>query len=227
MRRTAVPGKLWLAIALLIPSLVTFIFGHAYDFDTLDAAGLFGVGVSILYLRFGAAVTVCEWFPLLYLAFAVPPPHAALLAVTAPLKQLVSQAATGWLAVFGVPVARQGVTIFVAQYQLLVEDACSGMNSIVGLTAVSLLYIYLVRGSSWLYALVLSLCVIPIAVVANIMRIMVLILLTYFFGNEVAQGFLHFFAGIFLFSTAILIVFLIDKGVAPVFSRWGKSRVAT
>ncbi len=56
----------------------------------------------------------------------------------------------------GVPVARQGVTIFVDQYQLLVEDACSGMNSIVGLIAVSLLYIYLMRGSSWRYSFFLS-----------------------------------------------------------------------
>ena len=47
---------------------------------------------------------------------------------------------------------REGVTIRVAQYQLLVEDACSGMNSLIGLTAISLFYIYLLRGSSIRYA---------------------------------------------------------------------------
>ena len=69
------------------------------------------------------------------------------------------------------------------------------MNSLVGLIAVSLLYIYLMRGSSWVYSVVLVMLVIPVAIVANIMRIMVLVLLTYFFGNEVAQGFLHVTAG--------------------------------
>jgi exosortase/archaeosortase family protein len=81
-----------------------------------------------------------------------------------------------------------------------------------------------VRGSNWLYALGLTLCVVPIAIIANIMRIMVLILLTYFFGNEVAQGFLHFMAGIFLFSTAILFVFLVDKGLAYVLARATRAR---
>ncbi|HEX4740807.1 MAG TPA: archaeosortase/exosortase family protein, partial [Caulobacteraceae bacterium] len=124
------------------------------------------------------------------------------------------------LAVFGLPVAREGVTIFVAQYQLLVEDACSGMNSIVGLTAVSLLYIHLVRGSNILYSIVMTVLVIPVAVVANILRIMTLILLTYYAGNDVAQGFLHFTAGIFLFAVAILCVFAIDRAAAYGVRRW-------
>ena len=68
-------------------------------------------------------------FPLLYLAFVIPPPNTLLAELTAPLKLLVSQVATDWLHGWGLPVAREGVTIFVAQYQLLVEDACSGMNS--------------------------------------------------------------------------------------------------
>jgi exosortase len=214
MRRAAAPGNVWLLIAMLVPSLMAFIVGRAFDFATLEAGGLFGVGLAMLYGKFGLAVLAREWFPLLYLAFVIPPPSDVLAALTAPLKDFVSHAATGALSVFGVPVSREGVTIFVAQYQLLVEDACSGMNSIVGLTAVSLLYIYLVRGAKPLYALVLTICVIPIAVVANILRIMVLILLTYFFGNDVAQGFLHFLAGMFLFSTAILFVFIVDKAAA-------------
>ena len=223
IRQVAVPGRLWLALTLLIPSLAIFAFGHAFDVETFAAAGLFGVGLAILYLSVGRVAIQREWFPLLYLAFAIPPPHSLLLAATAPLKHLVSETATGWLAAAGIPVSHEGVTIFVAQYQLLVEDACSGMNSIVGLTAVSLLYIYLMRGSNWLYSLGLTLCVIPIAIVANILRIMVLILLTYYCGNDVAQGFLHFTAGIFLFTTAILFVFLVDKAVAYGLSRWRRA----
>jgi exosortase len=165
----------------------------------------------MLHARFGLRAMRSVWFPLLYLAFVIPPPNTLLTQLTAPLKEAVSQVATNWLHAWGLPVAREGVTIFVAQYQLLVEDACSGMNSIVGLIAVSLLYIYLMRGSSWLYSIVLVMFVIPIAIVANILRIMVLVLLTYFYGNEVAQGFLHFTAGMFLFATALLFVFLIDR----------------
>lgn len=220
MIEAAKPGNLGVTLAVIIPSLVSFIFGRAYDFVTFETAGLFGVFMAMLYAKFGLRVMAREWFPLLYLAFVIPPPQALLSQVTAPLKEFVSWASTSALANFGLPVARQGVTIFVAQYQLLVEDACSGMNSIVGLTAVSLLYIYLVRGQKILYSILMTVMVIPIAIVANILRIMVLILLTYYAGNDVAQGYLHFTAGIFLFAIAILCVFAIDRAVAFGAHRW-------
>ena len=220
MMEAARPGHLGVTLAVIIPSLVAFIFGRAYDFVTFEAAGLFGVFMAMLYAKFGLRVMAREWFPLLYLAFVIPPPQAVLSQVTAPLKEFVSWAATSGLATFGLPVSREGVTIFVAQYQLLVEDACSGMNSIVGLTAVSLLYIYLVRGPNILYSILMTVLVIPIAIIANILRIMVLILLTYYAGNDVAQGYLHFTAGIFLFAVAILCVFAIDRAITFGVHRW-------
>jgi len=220
LQRFGVAGGRWLTAAILAVSLAAYVFGRSYDFVTLGAAGIYGVGFAILQARFGAKILIAHWFPLLYLAFFIPVPTSVLADLTAPLKQLVSLAATDWLQQFGVPVAREGVTIFVAQYQLLVEDACSGMNSIVGLIAVSLLYIYLVRGSSWAYSLFLVAFVVPIAIFANILRIMTLILLTYFCGNEVAQGFLHFTAGMLLFATALLFVFGLDQLVTYARSRF-------
>jgi exosortase len=210
LRRLAAPGSPWLTWLIIAPSAVLYIFGRAYDFLTLETAGVYGFGLAMLNAKVGLRPMLATWFPLLYLGFAIPVPNSLLGDMTAPLKEFVSWAATGILQHVGVPVARQGVTIFVDQYQLLVEDACSGMNSIVGLIAVSLLYIYLMRGSSWRYSLLLVCLVIPIAIVANIIRIMILILLTYFFGDEVAQSFLHFAAGLVLFSTALALVFALD-----------------
>ena len=218
-RSRARPGNPWLAALILTGALISYVFGRAYDFLTLETAGVYGAGLAMMYSRFGAAVMLKHWFPFVYLAFSIPPPNSFLADVTGPLKELVSWAATSWLDGWGVPVVREGVTIFVAQYQLLVEDACSGMNSLVGLIAVSLLYIYLMRGSSWRYSIALLFFVIPIAIVANIFRIMVLILLTYYFGDAVAQGFLHFTAGMFLFATALVFVFGLDQLIAWVMHR--------
>jgi exosortase len=223
LRQAGEPGSPWLTAPILILALASYAFGRAYDFLTLEAGGVYGAGIAILQSRLGSRILLKHWFPFLYLAFAIPLPGSILADLTAPLKQLVSLAATDWLHAFGVPVARQGVTIFVAQYQLLVEDACSGMNSLVGLIAVSLLYIYLMRGSNLAYSLVLTLFVIPIAIAANIFRIMVLILLTYFFGNEVAQGILHFTAGMLLFATAIVCVFALDRLIAYLTPRLGRT----
>lgn len=204
-------GSPWLTALMLIPSLALYVFGRAYDFISLETAGLYGVGISILHALIGLPLMLRNWFPLLYLGFVVPPPQWLLDKITGPLKQFVSYAATEPLQAAGIPLAREGVTIFVAQYQLLVEDACSGMNSLIGLIAISLLYIYLMRGSSWVYAVFLTAMVIPIAIVANILRIVILIVLTYAFGDDVAQGFSHFAAGLVLFATALLLVFAIDR----------------
>jgi exosortase len=204
-------GSLVLTLLGLVFSLAFYVFGRAFDFISLEVAGLYGAGVCVLYSRVGIRALLHMWFPVAYLAFLVPPPGWFIDEFTAPLKQFVSWSAMTTLAAAGIPVAREGVTIYVAAYRLLVEDACSGMNSIVGLVAVSLLYIYLLRGSHLRYAALLVVATIPIAIIGNILRIMTLILLTYFFGDEVAQGFLHMAAGMFLFAIDLLLVFALDR----------------
>lgn len=216
LRSIARPGATWLAAAALIFSLFVYVFGRAFDFISLETAGVYGVGLSMFYAMLGSVALLKSWFPLFYLGFSVPPPTWLIDQLTGPLKQFVSSAATVFLQTVGLPIMREGVTIHVAQYQLLVEDACSGMNSLIGLSAISLLYIYLLRGSSLRYSAILTLFIIPIAVLGNILRVMTLILLTYFYGDQVAQGFLHFVAGIFLFTVDLFLVYLVDLALARV-----------
>ncbi|MDB5465040.1 MAG: transrane protein EpsH [Phenylobacterium sp.] len=210
-RASARQGALWLSALGLILGLAIYVFGRVFDFISLETLGLFGVGVAMLHSAFGVAALVRNWFPLFYLGFAIPPPGWLIDKITAPLKQFVSEVAMRSLYAVSLPVSRQGVTIYVSKYQLLMEDACSGMNSLVGLTAISLLYIYLLRGSSIRYSLLMTAFVIPIAIFGNILRVMILILLTYFFGDEVAQGFLHYTAGFLLFAIDLVLVFAVDS----------------
>jgi len=210
LRENAKPGGGWITALGLAISLPLYAFGRAYDFISIEAAGLYGVGLSMLYAAIGFRAMLSIWFPLLYLGFIVPPPGWVIDSITAPLKLFVSYVTTAGLQAVGIPVFREGVTLTVDQYQMLVEDACSGMNSMTGLIAISLFYIYLLRGASWKYSLMLVLLVVPIAIVANIIRVSILVLLTYFFGDAVAQGFLHTAAGLVLFASALILVFLVD-----------------
>ncbi len=210
-REDALRGAGWLTALMLACALPLYVFGRAYDFISLEVAGLYGVALAMLHDWFGCRSMRKNWFPILYLAFLIPPPGWVIDSLTAPLKLFVSYVTTVGLQSVGIPVFREGVTLMVAQYQLLVEDACSGMNSITGLIAISLFYIYLLRNASWRYSLLLVALVIPIAVVANIIRVAVLVLLTYFFGDAMAQGFLHMAAGLLLFVTALTLVFLVDN----------------
>lgn len=223
MREAAKPGAWWLSALMLAVALPIYVFGRAYDFISLEVAGLYGTGIAMMHSRFGFHVLLKNWFPLVYLAFLIPPPGWLMDSITAPLKLFVSYVTTAGLQLFGIPVFREGVTLMIGPYQLLVEDACSGMNSMTGLVAISLFYIYLLRNASWRYSLFLVFLVIPIAVIANIIRVATLVLLTHFFGDAVAQGFLHMAAGLLLFTSALLLVFLVDNLMSYVLRRLGKA----
>jgi exosortase len=206
-------GNPWIYAVGLAAALATYVFGRAYDFMTLEAGGLVGVALAAFYSHFGERAVRRTLFAWIYLLAAVPAPQWVLDAATSPLKQFASWAATAWVAALGAPVARQGVTILVGPYQLLVADACSGLNSLVGLSAVVLLYIYLTYNGSRARALLLGIAIVPIAVAANIARIVALVLITYFMGDAAAQSFLHGAAGLLLFATALTMIFLLDRAL--------------
>jgi len=223
MLAEAQPGPLWLTLTGVLISLPLYVFGRAYDFMSLEALGLYGFGMSLLHDRFGLKAMLSNWFPLFYLGFLLPAPGWLLDQVTAPLKLLVTTLATAIVEPTGIPIMQQGVTMTVGPYQLLVEDACSGMNSLIGLISITMFYIYLLRNASWRYSAFLVMLIIPIAIAANVMRIIILINLTYFFGDAVGQGFLHVTSGLLLFALSLLIMFGIDSLATRVRSAIRKS----
>lgn len=209
-------GGLGLTLAVLIPSLLVYAFGRGFGFLALEALALLGVFVAVFYASFGLEAVKRMWFPIVYLLFVVPIPGWVITTLTAPMKEYVSSSATWLLGHAGYPIVREGVTLYVAQYQLLVEDACAGLNSLISLTAISLFYIYILHNASWRYALFLMLWIIPVALAANLVRVIILVLITYHFGNAAAQGFLHSTAGLVMFATALLGIFLVDSLMTPV-----------
>lgn len=214
--REARPGNLWLAVPVLLLAMAAYVFGRAFNFLMIEVAAFLLAVLAIAYALAGHKVLMKMWFPIVYLAFLVPLPGWVLDTVTQPLKILVSDVVTWLLSSIGYPITQVGVTLYIAQYQLLVEDACAGLNSLISLTAVGLFYIYLLHNASWRYSLLLLLFVVPIAVLANVVRVIILVLLTYYAGNEVAQGYLHDFAGIVTFVSALLLIFLLDTLLTPV-----------
>ncbi len=215
----AKPGNLWLAMPVMLLAVATYVFGKAFNFLLIEVAALLLALVTIGYAFVGGAVLRKLWFPIFYLGFLIPLPGWILDSFTQPLKIFVSDVTTWLLSTAGYPITQVGVTLYIAQYQLLVEDACAGLNSLISLTAVGLFYIYLLHNASWRYSLLLLAFVLPIAIAANIVRVIILVLITYYFGDEAAQGYLHDFAGIVTFVSALLFIFLLDSLLSPL-RRW-------
>ena len=204
MLGVARPPALRRALAWLVPALLLYVFGRMVGVLGIEMFGLIAILVALLFAFFGSTGVRALWFPIFYLAFLVPLPDTLVALVTQPMKLGISQAAAAALQIAGYPVANTGVTLQVGPYELLVAAACSGLNAIFSLSAIGLFYIYLLHRSSWRYALLLLLFVLPCAIFANFVRVLILILITYYFGDAAAQGFLHNLAGMFTFALALV-----------------------
>jgi exosortase len=197
-----------MSIAVL---LAIYGFSRITGILEIEALAMYGAVIMAAYLLFGGALIRSIWFPLLYLALTLPPPDSVVAAVTQPIKIAISQWAVSLLHVLGYPIASSGVTIQIAQYELLVAAACAGLNSIISLGAICLFYGYLRHRTNVAAFAVIALSVIPIAVFSNFIRVLILILITYYLGEAAAQGFLHDFAGLTMFAVALVTVFVIDS----------------
>jgi exosortase len=213
------PGKLSIGVPLMAPLMAIFLLARITGVLEIEAFAMYGALITGAYLLVGSAVLRTIWFPLVYLAFTLPPPDSVVAAVTQPIKIAISQWVVSLLDLLGYPVANSGVTIQIGQYQLLVAAACAGLNSIVTLGALCLFYVYLRHRSNFTAFLIMSLAAIPVAIVSNFVRVLLLVLITYHFGDSVAQGFVHDFAGLLMFAVALFTVFAIDQLATPLFIR--------
>jgi exosortase len=207
---------------IVLPLLILYYLSSVTQIIEIQGFLMYGLLLSALYSFVGAKAMRLLAFPLFYLFFAFPPPDTVVAIITQPLKIGISKAAIDLLYAAGYPIAGAGVTIQIGQYQLLVAAACSGLNSLISLSAISLFYVYMRHQLDWHYAAFLMLAILPVAIFANMLRVLILILLTYHFGESAAQGFLHNFAGITMFVTALLTIFAFDVIAEPIWRRFSK-----
>lgn len=201
---------------LLALGLALYALGRTAGVSSVEfASQVFVVGAVLLLLK-GTQALRLAWFPVFYLIFMVPLPGTVVDALTEPLKLWISIIVVDLLHAVGYPIGRSGVMITVGRYELLVADACSGLNSMFSLAALGALFIHIMGRKSRLHTALLVLAIVPIAFAANIVRVVSLVLITYHFGDAAGQGFLHGAAGIVLMLVALLAFFALDWAL----SRW-------
>jgi exosortase len=137
-----------------------------------------------------------------------------------PMKLAVSYVAEHILYWLDFPIARTGVILQIGQYQLLVANACAGMHTLISLEALGLLYLNLVKHDSLFRNISLAIMIVPISFTANVIRVMVLTLITYYFGDAAGQGFVHGFAGMVLFMVALILIMGFDSLLQYVDRHW-------
>jgi exosortase B len=215
----ALPDKpAWAAgLVTLAVGLALYVVGRSQQVDTIEVGSHIPLLASALLLTRGWKGLRWGAFFLFFLLFMVPLPGLIVQAMTTPLKIVVSYAAEWLLHIADYPVARTGVILYVGQYQLLVADACAGLNSMFTLEALGLLYMNLMRYTNPVRNVTLAILIIPIAFAANVIRVIVLVLVTYYFGDAAGQGFVHGFAGMVLFVVALSLMLVTDGLLGRIF----------
>ncbi|QZA78230.1 exosortase B [Deefgea tanakiae] len=206
---------------VLLFGCLCYILGKALTIDLIIASSFIIVLIGVLLLIGGWAAVRALWFPLFFMFFMLPLPNALVTALTLPMKTVVSYFSEIILYQLGYPVSRSGVIIQIGQYQMLVADACAGLHTLFTLEAIGLLYLNLMGYKNALRNIIVALMVIPISLAANTVRVIVLILITYHFGDEAGQGFLHGFAGIVLFGVALFLLMSFDGLLGVILKKMG------
>lgn len=202
-----------LAWPVMIIAGLCYALGRSQGILIFEVGSLVWMVAGLLLLLRGPAAVRLMWFALFFMLFMIPLPGIVVDTLTAPMKMAVSYVAEQILYAAGYPIARTGVMLQIGQYQLLVADACAGLHTLFTLEALGLLYLNVVRHASVLRNISLAILIVPISFTANVIRVMVLTLITYHLGDEAGQGFLHGFSGMVLFISALLLIIAADSAL--------------
>lgn len=208
----------WLPVGF---GILCYVLGRSQVFQPLEVASLIPLLGGLLWLVGGAAALRAMWFPVLFIAFAVPLPDSLLDPVLLPLKMLVSNLVEQGLYSLGYPIARDGVVLNIGPYRMFIADACSGLNSMISLAAIGSLYIYIREHPSKLQNFILLLGIVPLAFSANMARVASLVLATYHGGDAVGQK-VHDYAGM-LEIAALMLGFVLFDSLVGLFFKRGKA----
>lgn len=205
-------GLVLLALCLSFYA-VSFVGGIAFFCRLMLVASL----IAVVWSCLGTKVLRLLAFPLGFLFFIIPVPDTLLNLVSFPLQLLATKVSANLIAYCSIPVYREGNMLFFLNTQLEVAEACSGIRSIMALTMISAIFAYISEGAVWRRT-TLVLAAIPIAFIANILRVTGTGILAHFYGDKVARGFLHDFSGLVVFLFGLIMLF----GLYSLLKRIGK-----
>lgn len=160
---------------------------------------LFGLFLSL----WGNEATRKSAFALFFLFFMIPLPKVMIISASFRLKIISAQLAAAIVNAFGISAFRMGSIVKLPNTSLTIGEPCSGLRSLISLLALGTLYAYL-SDLSRIRKFFLFLSTIPIAIVVNVIRIVMLLLVAYVYGAETAIGKFHDFSGFLLFAMALL-----------------------
>lgn len=194
-------------LALLVPSLIIHTLASWWDLHVVSGFAMLSALWGLVWTLWGFPVLWALRFPMLFLLFMVPLPGIVLIFISFKMKLFAAMLAAHAVSLLGIPAQQAGSTIHVPGVSVIVDDTCSGLRSLISLIALSILWTSLMPpvSKAW-HKMTMVAASIPIALAANMVRIIVLILLSAIYGPQIADGFIHYGSGIVVFGVALAIL---------------------
>ncbi len=194
------------------PSIIVYLISALLRINFSAAFTLIPTLAGIVLLFMGKEYLKQLLFPILFIIFMIPLPEAAIVNMSFQLKIFAAKLSTFIVNQVGIPAIRDGSVIKTAHAYLMVEDPCSGIRSLIALIALGTLMAYLSH-TTRIKKTIMFLSAVPIAVGANIVRIVVLTLASEIYGSKFAMGLFHDTMGYVVFIIAFAALALLGKAL--------------
>jgi exosortase len=190
-----------LGAGLLLLAAALRIAAGAYYLAPLDGWTIPLWVAGSVWLLFGWGVLQWSLPAIVFLWFMVPMPFSAETMLSVPLQSVATKLSTACLVMLGQPAIAEGNTIWIGDHQLFIEEACSGLRIFVGISALAFAFVLFSRWSWWQKGLALV-AVLPIAIIANVSRIVATGLLYQLTSSETVMHTMHDMSGILMIPLA-------------------------
>lgn len=197
----------WWGALLLAAVAAIRLVSNVYFLGPIDSWTLPLWLMGGVWLLFGARCLQWSLAALAFLWFMIPIPFSAERLLSVPLQKIATKASTEILVTLGQPALAEGNTIWIGDNHLGVEEACSGIRILFGIYALAFAFVLISRWAWWQKTLAL-LAALPVAIAANVARIVVTGLLYQYSSSATAHRFMHDFSGLAMIPFAALLFWL-------------------
>ena len=198
--------------ALLALGAFLLLMGDFLGFMVFQHLSLLPMLIGLSLLLLGRQHTAILWFPLVFLLMMIPLPSSLTQSIALNLKLFAAESAVLIAKAMTLPMVREGSFIYFKDDFLLVGEVCGGLRSLIALFSIGMLMAYYSKSRPWARCLIIALSG-PIAIAANVFRILLLCVVGYFWGSEVATGRFHDFSGLLIFAFAFVLFFALEAAL--------------
>lgn len=197
-------------VKLIAAGILVHIVSSMFRVNFSSAFSFLVVFYGLVLHFFGGRIFKKILFPLMFLLFMVPLPMAVISNISFRLKMFAAQLAEIVINKMGIPAIRKGSMIIMRDSYVVVDDVCSGLRSLISLTALGSIFAYMFDKGT-VKRVVLFLSTIPIAVFTNMCRVVALSVISEVWGSQYASGMVHDITGFMVFVVAFLLLLAVQN----------------